>query len=148
MKVILRQDVKALGKKGDTKEVPDGYGRNFLIPRGLAIEASDANVRQLEHQKKVEQDRKAREEAEARQLSATLSGLNVTMKARAGEGGRLFGSVTAKDVADAVKRQSGIDLDKRKFEVGDGIKALGTYPVSIYVYPGVSAEILVRVVEE
>lgn len=148
MKVILRQDVKALGKKGETKEVSDGYARNFLFPHGLAVEASAVNMKQLEQQKKVEKARKDREEAEARQLAENINGLQVTLAVKAGEGGRLFGSVTAKDVADAIKRYSGLEIDKRKIELDEGIKNLGTYPVSIHVHPGISAEVQLRVVEE
>lgn len=147
MKVILRQDVKSLGKKGETKEVSDGYARNFLFPRQLAVEASPVNVRQLEQQRKIEKDRKEREEAAARELAGVINGLQVTLAVKAGEGGRLFGSVTAKDVADAMKRFNGLEIDKRKIELDEGIKSLGTYPVSIHIYPGISAEIQLRVVE-
>lgn len=148
MKVILVQDVKALGKKGDTKEVSDGYARNFLLPRGLAIEATQVNVKKLEFEKKTEQDRKDQEEAEARQIAATINGMQVVIKVKSGEGGRLFGSITAKDVAEAIQKYSGMEVDKRKLELSETIKALGNYPVNLHLYPGVTATITARIVEE
>ncbi|MGI5853497.1 MAG: 50S ribosomal protein L9 [Bacillota bacterium] len=148
MKVILVQDVKALGKKGDTKEVSDGYARNFLFPRGLAVEANQVNVKKLEFEKKVEQERREQEEAEARQIATTINDMQVAIKVKAGEGGRLFGSITAKDIADAIQKYSGMEIDKRKLELSESIKALGNYPVNVHLYPGVTATITVRIVEE
>ncbi|HAH97203.1 MAG TPA: 50S ribosomal protein L9 [Firmicutes bacterium] len=148
MKVILVQDVKALGKKGTTKEVSDGYARNFLLPRGLAIEANQVNVKKLEFEKKLEQERKDQEEAEARQIAATINEMQVAIKVKSGEGGRLFGSITAKDIAEAIQKYSGMEVDKRKLEISENIKALGNYPVNLHLYPGVTATITVRIVEE
>ena len=148
MKVILTQDVKNLGKKGALVEVAEGYGRNFLLPRGLAMEASQGAVKALEAEKERQQQKVARVAADARAAAAKLQGRTITVKARVGEGTRLFGSVTAKDVAEALLKATKIEIDKRKIEIKEPIKSLGTYPVTIKLHPEASAEIKVSVEQE
>ena len=132
MKVILTQDVKGSGKKGQLIEVSDGYARNFLLARKLAIEASAQNMNVL----------KAAEAA-----AKTLAGKSVKILAKAGAGGKLFGSVTAKEVSDELKKQMGVDVDKKKIALGSDIKAFGTYSAEVKLYAGVSAQIFVTVAE-
>ena len=148
MKVILIQDVKNLGQKGALVEVAEGYGRNFLLPRGLAMEASQGAVKSLEAEKERQQQKAARLTAQAKAAAAKLNGMTVTVKARVGEGTRLFGSVTAKDVAGALQKVTKIEIDKRKVEIKEPIKSLGTYPATIKLHPEASAEIKVSVEQE
>jgi large subunit ribosomal protein L9 len=148
MKVILKQDIKTLGKRGDIKEVSDGYARNFLLPKSLAMEATPGNLRVLADQKESAVKREELENAEAQGLAKKLAGQSVTFKAKTGEGGRLFGSITAKDVVDQIKKEHNLELDKRKLEIDDSIKNIGTYPVKVHLYKGISAEITVKVVAE
>lgn len=145
MKVILTEDVKKLGKKGEIVNVADGYGRNFLIPRGLAVEATDANVKHWRHEQKTAEIRRQREVEEARALAERLNGLTLTLRAKAGEGGRLFGSVTAEDVAAAIGKTLGTRFDRRKLDMPEPIKVLGTTSVPVRVYPGIAAAIRVQV---
>lgn len=148
MKVILTRDVKNLGKKGEVVKVADGYARNYLIPRGLAEEATDSRLKNLKQKQKAKARKKQKELEEAREKAKELEGRVVTIRTKAGEKGKLFGSVTSKDVAEAVKKEFGLDVDKRKIELGDPIKSLGRYPVEIKLYPDVTAEIIVAVEEE
>jgi large subunit ribosomal protein L9 len=148
MKVILKQDIKTLGKRGDIKEVSDGYARNFLLPKSLAMEATSGNLKLLADQKENAAKREAQDNAEAQELAKKLTGQSVTFKAKTGEGGRLFGSITAKDIVDQIKKEHNLDLDKRKLEIDDSIKNIGTYPVKVHLYKGISVEITVKVVAE
>jgi len=148
MKVILLQDVKAQGKKGDVVNVSDGYAKNFLFPKGLAKEASAAAMTMLKEQQASKAHRLNIEEAAAKETAAKLQEITVTIATKAGSAGRLFGSITNKDVADALKKQAKIDLDKRKIDLVDGIKTLGEHTVKVSLYPGVSGEFKVSVVEE
>lgn len=148
MKVILKQDVRALGKKGDIKEVADGYSQNFLLPKGWAVEATPANIKQLEDQKKSQIHRELLDEAEAKELAAKLDGMTLHFKVKAGEGGRLFGSVTAKDIADQIQKATRFELDKRKLELDEAIKAVGDHPIKIHLYKGITATIHVQVSAE
>ncbi len=148
MKVILKQDIRALGRKGDMKEVADGYARNFLIPKNLAVEATPANIKVLNDQKASMVRKELQDEAEARELAEKLKDLKVTMKAKSGEGGRLFGSITAKDIAEAIQKHSHYELDKRKFEFGDAIKSVGVHQVKIHLYKNITATISVNVEAE
>lgn len=148
MKVILTKDVKKLGKKGEVVNVADGYARNFLLPQGFAEEATDSKVKKLKQKQKAKAKRKQRELEEAQQKAAQLKDKVVTIKTKAGEKGKLFGSVTTKDIAKAVKKQFGLDVDKRKIELDDPIKALGRHRVGIKIYPDVTAQIIVAVEEE
>lgn len=148
MKVILLQDIKALGRKGDVKEVADGYARNFLLPKGFATEATEANMRRLSQQKHAILNQELQEEEEARSLAAQLNGLKVIIKAKTGESGRLFGSVTTKDIAEAVQRIAHIELDRKRIDLPEGLKQLGQYEIPIRLYKGISATITVDVQED
>lgn len=145
MKVILTQEVKNLGKKGSVVEVAEGYGRNFLIPRGAAIEASQGNMRNLQNERAVEDARVDREANEARKLGQRLNGLAITVRARSGEAGKLFGSVTNKDVAQAIATVAGIKVDRRRIESID-IKTTGTFRVSVKLHPEVTVAVDLTVV--
>ena len=145
MKVILNQDVKGQGKKGDMVEVSDGYARNFLLPRNLAKEATKENINVMQGQKDSQEYRKKKELEEAVEIKNKIEEVTVKMKAKAGENGKLFGSVTSKDIAEELKMQHHIKIDKKKFVLPDGIKSLGTAEVEIKVYPGVAAKLKVLV---
>lgn len=145
MKVILNQDVKGQGKKGDLVEVSDGYARNFLLPKNLAIPATKENINVLKGQQESREYRHQKELEEAQQTAKKIEEIKVTLKAKAGDNGKLFGSVTSKDVAEALTNEHHIKIDKKKFVLPDGIKSLGTTVVDIKVYPGVSAKLKVVV---
>jgi large subunit ribosomal protein L9 len=148
MKVILQKDVKGLGKAGDIANVSDGYARNYLIPRGLVVEASSGNLNTIKQQKQAEEKRKAEEFEKAEKLKERLEKLVVILKAKSGEGGRLFGSITNKEIADALKEQHKITLDKRKISLLEPIKDLGERTVEVKVYPGVVGNLKVKVKAE
>ena len=148
MKVVLLQDVKDLGKKEQLVNVSDGYARNYLFPKKLAVEATSGKLKELEQKKNSEMKKKDKEKQAARELADKLNKSEISFKVKAGENGKLFGSITSKDVADAVKAQLKIEIDKKKIVLHDAIKSLGTYPVEIKVYPEISAEINVKVVDE
>ncbi|MBE7031790.1 MAG: 50S ribosomal protein L9 [Ruminococcaceae bacterium] len=148
MKVILTQDVKAQGKKGDLINVSDGYARNFLFPKGLAIEANKQALNELEGKKGAEAYRRNLEEEKARNIAERMKEITVKMSAKAGSGGKLFGSITSKDVAEALKAQFKIDIDKRKIELKDGIKTCGTIEVPVKLYTGISGSFKVEVTEQ
>lgn len=145
MKVILNQDVKGQGKKGDMIEVSDGYARNFLFPKNLAKEATKENINVLKGQKESQEyrEKKALEEAEA--IKSQVDEVIVKIKAKAGDNGKLFGSVTSKEIAEELKMQHHIKLDKKKFVLPDGIKSLGTTVVDIKIHPGVVGKLKVSV---
>ena len=145
MEVILTQDVKNLGEAGELVKVAEGYGRNFLIPRGLAVEATKSNLKHLQHQRKLDKEREAREKTEAQKTKATLDGLELVMRARSGEGGRLFGSVTSTDLAAAIKKETGIEVDKRKLELDEPIKSIGNHSLRVKLLPGITASVNVKV---
>ncbi|HMM22626.1 MAG TPA: 50S ribosomal protein L9 [Selenomonadales bacterium] len=145
MKVILQQEVKKLGKKGEIIEVSEGYARNYLLPQKLAIPATAVNVNTAKQQKEAEVRKAQRLQDEAKLHAAQLSKLSVALAVKTGEGGKLFGSVTSKDIADALKAQHGIDIDKRKIELKDAVKSLGSFPVTIKLHPEVAAQIEVTV---
>ncbi len=145
MKVILQADVKALGKKGQIIEVAEGYGRNYLIPRGLAVEASGGNLKALENQKAVEARKKAQELSDAKELAAKLEQVNVVIKTKVGDSGRLFGSVTSKEISDILQKIHKISLDKRKIDLKESIKNLGTYNLTVKLHPEVQATLKVNV---
>lgn len=148
MKVILQQDVKGLGKKGEIVNASDGYARNFLIPKKMAVQANEGNVHEVEQQKKAQAKRKAEELQEAERLKERLEKLTVSITTKAGEGGRLFGSVTNKEIAEALQKQHKIKIDKRKINMADPIKDLGDTVVEVKVYPKVSASMKVKVQAE
>ncbi|MGE5584498.1 MAG: 50S ribosomal protein L9 [Bacillota bacterium] len=145
MKVILKQDVKGLGREGDTVKAADGYARNYLIPRGLAIEASERNLKILQAEKVAIGKKADKELALARQLAQELASGGITIRRKSGEGGRLFGSVTARDVADAIKEVLGVEVDRRKIELGDPIKAVGSYTIPIRLHAQVTAKVVIDV---
>lgn len=147
MKVIFLKDVKGQGKKGEMKEVSEGYARNFLIPRGLVQVATQGNVKQLEQQHQSEQRRKQQEVEEAKKLAEHMETLTVVIKSKAGDGGKLFGSITNKQIADELDKL-GIKTDRRKIELSDPIRTLGVTQVPIRVHPGVKATLKVQVIEE
>lgn len=145
MKVILQQEVKKLGKKGDILEVSEGYARNFLLPQKLAIPATSTNVNTVSQQKASEARKAQRMTEEAQVLAAQMSKIEVKLAVKTGEGGKLFGSINTKDIADAIMAQNQLEIDKRKIEMKEAIKALGTYDVTIKLHPEVSAKIKVHV---
>ncbi len=146
MKVILKQDVKGHGKAGELVQVSDGYARNFLLPRGLAVEADAQAMNDLRNKEAAQKHHLAVEKQEAEAAAATLSGKTVKIKARAGQGGKLFGSVTTKEVAEAIKEQFSIVIDKRKITMND-VKAFGSYEAELKFTQGVTAKITVVVCE-
>ena len=148
MKVILLQDVKGTGKKGDIKNVSDGYARNFLIGKGLAVEATNANLNKLAGQQASAQHKVDVAVAEAKAQAEKLSGKTVTVRAKAGQGGRLFGAVTLNAVADAIAEQFGFAPDKRKLSVSSEMKNEGTYSAEAKLYTGVTAKFTVEVVAD
>lgn len=145
MKVILKQDIKNLGKKENMVEVSDGYARNYLFPRGLAVEASSVNINVMNTRKEAEKTKKDRELAAAKQLAAKLNETTVVIKTKTGENGRLFGSITSKDIADKLKSDFNMEVDKKKINLPDAIKSLGTLEVEVKLYPEVSARLTVKV---
>lgn len=148
MKVILTQDVQGSGKKGDIVKVSDGYAKNFLLKRGLCVEANDANLKQINAKKAAEAKKLAEEKAEAAAKKKELEGKTVKVHAKAGENGKLFGSVTAQEIAEAVKSQLGYETDKRKITLEEEIKKCGTHEAEIKLYSGISAKFYVLVGEE
>ncbi|PAE43683.1 50S ribosomal protein L9 [Bacillus sp. 7884-1] len=147
MKVIFLKDVKGKGKKGEVKNVADGYAHNFLIKQGLAIEASNTNISTLEGQKKKEDKRAAEELSEAKKLGEQLEKITVELSAKAGEGGRLFGSITTKQIAEELQKKHGIKIDKRKMELSDAIRTLGHTKVPVKLHHEVLATLTVHVKE-
>lgn len=146
MKVILKADVKGTGKKGETHEVSDGYARNFLLPRGLAVEASSSALKSMEQERQAKQQRQERIITELKTLRDKLEAITVTVPARCGEGGRLFGSVTNKDIADVITGVLGKEFDRRQIELESPIKTLGTHKVALKFGNGVSGTLTVAIV--
>lgn len=148
MKVILLEDVKSLGKKGQIVNVSDGYARNYVLPKKLGLEASSANLNDLKLQK-ANADKVAQQQLEAAKATAAeLETKEVVLTMKSGEGGRAFGSVSSKEIAAAAKEQCGMELDKKKIQLPEAIKALGVYQVSIKLHPQVTGTLTVKVVEE
>ena len=146
MKVILRADVKSLGKKGDLVNTSDGYARNFLFPKGLAIEANAQAMNEFNNKETAKKFHKAEEIKSANELKDRIEGKTFKVAAKAGANGKLFGSVTAKDVSAAIKKEMGENIDKRKISMQD-IKAFGTTQIEVKVYQGITAKVFVQVVE-
>ena len=146
MKLILTQEVTGLGTSGDTVEVKGGYGRNYLLPRGLAIQATRGAEKQIESLRRARAARDVRSLDEAQSVAAQLSDLTVTLPAKAGDGGRLFGRITTADVVAAVTAAGGPALDRRRVELPSSIKSTGTHTVTVRVHPEVSAPVTVEVV--
>ena len=148
MIVILNKDVKGTGKAGDIVKVSDGYARNMLIPKGYAKEETEGNVRNLEKQKAIAAEKKAEEKAAAQALAEKINAASVTIKTKAGEGGRIFGSITSKDIADALADQKKLTVDKKKIQLDNPIKQTGEMTVDIKLYPEVMAKLKVTVTAE
>ena len=148
MKVILQQDVKKVGSKGDIVEVSEGYGRNFLLPKKFAVEATAANLETAKQKANSAQRKKQQAADEARLLAAQLEKVSVTVAVRMGEGGKLFGSVTGKDVADVLKKANGIEIDRRKISLRTDVTGPGEYEAVIKVHPEITSTIKVQVVAE
>ncbi|WP_298588621.1 50S ribosomal protein L9 [uncultured Selenomonas sp.] len=148
MKVILQQDVKKVGSKGDVVEVSEGYGRNFLLPKKLAVEATAANLETAKQKANSAARKKQQATDEARLLAAQLEKVSVKVAVRIGEGGKLFGSVTGKDVADALAKEHGIDVDRRKISLKSEVTGAGEYEAVIKVHPEIQSTIRVLVVAE
>lgn len=148
MKIILLQDDKKLGKKGDTIEVSEGYARNYILPKKLGVEANAKNLNDLKLQK-ANQEKKAQELLDsAKAMAANLENRQILVKIKAGEGGKTFGSVSTKEIAGALKEQHGIEIDKKKIQLPENLKNFGTYEVALKLHPQVTAMLSVKVAEE
>lgn len=148
MKVILNKDVKNLGVKGDVVNVSAGYARNYLLPKNLAVEATDSNLKELKKIKQKQEEQKKQELQEAKEMAQKIEGKTLEIATKVGENGKLFGSITSKEIAELLENNFEIEIDKRKIEVKEAIKALGTYPVTVRIHPKVAAKITVQVVAE
>jgi large subunit ribosomal protein L9 len=148
VKVVLRDDVENIGRKGDLIEVTDGFARNFLVPRGLAMKATKGVVQQAEAMRRNREARDARDREAAQALADQLTGKRIELRARAGEGGRLFGSVTSADLADAVRAQTGVEVDRRKTQLAEPLKELGVVEVPVKLHADVEVTLTVDVVPE
>ncbi len=147
MKVILKEEVKNMGNMGQIIEVADGYARNYLVPRGLAVEANTKNIKSLEHQKRVIQEKSKKIRNQAQELSNKITAISLVIKAKAGEEGKLFGSVTTMDIAESLKNE-GMEIDKKKISLDEPIKRLGSYTVNIKVHSEVTTQVNLQVIEE
>lgn len=148
MQIILTQDVKALGKKGEMVNVSDGYARNFILPKKLGVEANAKNLNDLKLQKAAEEKRQKEILEEAKVLGKDIESKTLEVRIKTGEGGRTFGSISSKEIAQELKFQYGLDIDKKKLQVNDPIKTLGTHTVPVKLHPQVTAELKVKVVEQ
>lgn len=147
MKVILKEEIKNLGRMGDVVNVADGYATNYLIPRKLAVEASTKSMKEFEHNKKIIVERAAKLKNEMKTFADTIASKTLTIKAKAGEEEKLFGSVTTMDIAEALKAE-GIEIDKKKIHLDEPIKRLGDYTVDVKLHPEVTTQVKVVVVQE
>ena len=147
MKVILQQDVRGKGKRGQMIEVAEGYGRNYLLPRKLAVEATADNVNTMRMNDKATAERQARERAEALDISKRLKDITVTVACKGGGAGRLFGSVTSQEISDSLKAQTGIEIDRRKIVIPEAIKTVGQYTVKCKLGYEISGDLKLNVVE-
>lgn len=147
MKVILKEDIKHVGKMGQILDVADGYARNYLIPKGLVAEASTKNIKLLEHEKRIIQERAKKIKNSAQDVASRISSLAISIKAKAGEEGKLFGSITTMDIAEALQKE-GVEIDKKKISLEEPIKRLGSYTVNIKLHTDVSAPLNIQVIEE
>src|SRR5438105_4685160 len=145
MRVILKREVGGLGRPGDVKDVADGYAQNFLLPRGLAIEATAGQMKHLAQERAADKAKKDRAHADAEDLAARLATITLIFKLKAGEQGKTFGSVTSKDVADALKKEHRIEIDRTKISLGEQVKTLGTHSVEIRLLPDVRAKVAIAV---
>jgi large subunit ribosomal protein L9 len=148
MKVILLEDVKSLGVKDDVVDVSDGYARNYLLPKNLAVEATGGKLKELKSIKKRQMKQQEQELQKAREVAQKIEGKTLQAATKVGESGKLFGSITSKEIAELLKKDFKIEVDKRKIEIKETIKALGNYPVTVRIHPQVAAKITVQVVAE
>ncbi|MDN5345294.1 MAG: large subunit ribosomal protein [Clostridia bacterium] len=148
MKVILTADVAKLGNRGALVDVAEGYARNYLLPRGLAVEATSGRIKELTREKRRQEAKKSQELEQARRQAGQLNGAMVRIATRSGEQGKLFGSVTNKEIAQAIKNSFHLDIDRRKIDLKEPIKALGSYQVTLRLHPEVQAHLQVQVVAE
>jgi len=146
MEVILIKDVKGIGKAGALAKVSDGYARNMLLPRGLAKEATDANKKALAREKALAEEKRQQEIAAAKEQKEKLEAMTLTLKTKAGEGGRLFGAITSKDIAEELKEQTGMDIDKRKFVLDSPIKSVGEFTVDVKLFTDIIAKCRINVI--
>ena len=145
MKILLTEDVKKLGKKGEIVDVSDGYAKNFILPKKLGIEANKAVLNEWQVKKGSEDNRKRKEEEQAKAQAAELNGKAIVIRTKTGEGGRLFGSITAKDVAEALEKQLNLKVDKKKIQMPDSIKGVGDFTIVIKLHAKASAELRLKV---
>jgi large subunit ribosomal protein L9 len=148
MKVILQETVKSLGKRGDLKEVTDGYALNYLLPKRIAVEATPANLKMWQDQKQSVAYKEETEAGAATEIAERLKGQTITFKAKVGANGRLFGAITAKEVAEQIQQRFGIELDKRKLELEDTLKTLGEHPLKIHLHKGIAVELTIVITAE
>ena len=148
MKVILLEDIKGHGQAGEVVDVSPGYARNYLLPRGLAEEATKQNIARAQSRQRAEEAKREQGLQEAEKLKEALSGLTVTLKAKSGESGRLFGSITTQEIADGLKEQHGIEIDRRKIELDEPIKDLGVLDINVRIFPEVVGQFKVSVEAE
>lgn len=148
MKVILLKDVKGTGKKGEMKEVSDGYARNFLLPKKMAIVADNTAVKELNEKNKAAENKAQKEYEAAVELGKKMEEMNIVMYSKAGDGGRLFGSITSKDIAEQLKKQHGVEVDKRKVSLDEPIRVLGSRFVDVKIHQKVTTKIKVDVKEK
>jgi large subunit ribosomal protein L9 len=147
MKVILKEDVKNVGKMGQIVDVADGYARNYLVPRELAVEANIKNIRSLEHEKRIIQEKAKKIKNSAQDLAHKISTITLMIKAKVGEEGKLFGSVTTMNIAELLKNE-GIEIDKKKISLDEPIKRLGSYSVNVKLHPEILTQVNIQVVQE
>jgi large subunit ribosomal protein L9 len=147
MKVILKEDVKNIGTMGQIVDVADGYARNFLVPKGFAVDANVKNIRALEHAKKTIQEKAKKIRSQAQDLSDKIANMTIVIKAKSGEEGKLFGSVTSMDIAEQLKNE-GIDIDKKKIVIEEPIKRLGSHTISIKLHSDIATQVALQVIAE
>ena len=148
MKVILKKDVKGLGKKEQMVEVSDGYAKNFLLPKGVAVLANATNVNIMKTKKEAEKRKKEKDIEKANKLAKEIKNITLEIKAKSGGAGRLFGSITSKDIVEKLKQDFNIDIDKRKLNLQDSIKTLGEHDIEIKLYTNINTKLKVKVIEE
>jgi len=147
MKVILKDDVKNVGKMGQVVDVADGYARNYLVPRRLAVDANIKNIKSLEHEKRIIEEKAKKIKNSAQDLAHKISTITLMIKAKVGEEGKLFGSVTSMDIAELLKNE-GIEIDKKKISIDEPIKRLGAYTVNVKLHPEISTQVNIQIVQE
>lgn len=148
MKVILKQDVEKIGKRGEVVEVKDGYARNFLFPQNLAVEATSKNLKQLKRQMAAIEKKNAEDLAQAQEQAKKIEAVQIEVSLKAGEGGKTFGSISSKEIADVLKTKVDFDVDKKKIQIEESIKSIGTHIVTVKLHPEVTCELKVKVNEE